>query len=93
VKIRGGGVLEVKMYRGSPGILDVEGRARGHMESWQKWSFPIAPLSQGSSDPVGWRLVRKRRRISRFLLVDGRARAAPRRWASRDAQWNSPRST
>jgi hypothetical protein len=77
VKIRGGRALEVKMYRGSPGILDVKGRARGHMESWQKWSFPIAPLSQASSDQAGWRLVRKRRRISRFLLVDGRARAAP----------------
>ena len=39
VKVRGGCRLEVKMYRGSPGILDVAGRARGRMESWQKWSF------------------------------------------------------
>jgi hypothetical protein len=72
VKIRGGGALEVKMYRGSQGTLDVEGRAHGHMESWQKWSFPFAPLSQGSSRPTGWRLVRKRRRISRFMVVGGR---------------------
>jgi hypothetical protein len=42
VKVRGGGALEVKVYRGSPGILNVAGRARGHMESWQKWSFPVA---------------------------------------------------
>ena len=31
VKVRGGGALEVKAYRGSPGILEVAGRARGHM--------------------------------------------------------------
>ena len=28
VKVRGGGALEVKAYRGSPGILEVAGRAR-----------------------------------------------------------------
>ena len=39
VKIRAGGALEVKVYRGSPGILEVAGRARGRLESWQKWSF------------------------------------------------------
>ena len=33
VKVRAGGTLEVKVYRGSPGILDVGGRARGRMES------------------------------------------------------------
>jgi hypothetical protein len=66
VKIRGGGALEVKLYRGSPGILEVAGRARGRMESWQKWSFPVSPLSQGSGDPADWRPVRKRRRLSRF---------------------------
>jgi hypothetical protein len=66
VKIRGGGALEVKVYRGSPGILEVAGRARGRMESWQKWSFPVGPLSQGSGDPAGWRPVRKKRRLSRF---------------------------
>jgi hypothetical protein len=66
VKVRGGGALEVKVYRGSPGILEVAGRARGRLESWQKWSFPFSPLSPGSGDPSGWRPVRKRRRISRF---------------------------
>jgi hypothetical protein len=28
VKVRGGAALEVKVYRGSPGILEVAGRAR-----------------------------------------------------------------
>jgi hypothetical protein len=66
VKVRGGGALEVKAYRGSPGILEVAGRARGRLESWQKWSFPFSPPSPDSGDPPGWRPVRKRRRISRF---------------------------
>jgi hypothetical protein len=69
VKVRGGGALEVKVYRGSPGILEVAGRARGRLESWQKWSFPFSPLSPGSGDPAGWQPVRKKRRISRFSLA------------------------
>ena len=71
VKVRGGGVLEVKVYRGSPGILEVAGRARGRMESWQKWSFPFSPLIPDSGGPAGWRPVRKRRRVSRFSLASG----------------------
>ena len=71
VKVRGGGALEVKAYRGSPGILEVAGRARGHMEAWHKWSFPASPPSPGSRDPAGWQPVRKRRRISRFSLASG----------------------
>ena len=73
VKIRGGGALEVKVYRGSPGILEVAGRARGRMESWQKWSFPVSPLSPGGGEAASWWPVRKRRRISRFSLASGPA--------------------
>ncbi len=75
VKVRGGGALEVKAYRGSPGILEVAGRARGRMESWQKWSFLCSPLRPGSAGPAGWRPVRKRRRISRFPLASGQLEA------------------
>jgi hypothetical protein len=71
VKVRGGGALEVKVHRGSPGILDLPGRARGRIQSWQKWSFPVSPLRQDSGDPPGWQPVRKRRRISRFPLTSG----------------------
>ena len=71
VKIRAGGTLEVKVYRGSPGILDVAGRARGHMESWQKWSFPFGLPSQGGGEAAGWRLVHKRRRIGWFSQASG----------------------
>jgi hypothetical protein len=72
VKVRAGGALEVKVFRESPGILEVEGRARGRMESWQKWSFPFSPVTQDAGDPDGWRPVRKRRRVSRFSLAAGR---------------------
>jgi hypothetical protein len=75
VKVRGGGALEVKAYRGSPGILEVAGRARGRMEAWQKWSFPVSPLSPGSGDPPGWRPVAKKRRISRFSRASGQIAA------------------
>jgi hypothetical protein len=78
VKIRGGRALEVKAYRGSPGILEVVGRARGRMESWQKWSFPFSPFSPGNGDPAGWRLVRKRRRSSWFSLASGQIVARAR---------------
>ena len=71
VKVRGGGTLEVKAYRGSPGTLEVAGRARGRLQSWQKWSFPFSPPRQDSGDPAGWRPVRKRRRISRFSGASG----------------------
>src|ERR1700691_1407039 len=53
VKVRAGRAFEVKAYCGSPGILDVADRARGHMQSWLKWSFGFIP-GQESSDPVCW---------------------------------------
>jgi len=79
VKIRGGRALEVKAYRGSPGILEVPGRARGRLEAWHKWSFSVGPPGPGADDPPGWRPVRKRRRISRLSLASGQiaARGAP----------------
>ena len=73
VKVREQRALEVKAYHGSPGVLDVAGRARGRLEAWQKWSFPHGPPGQGAGDQDGWRPVRKRRRISWF---SGAARLA-----------------
>ena len=72
VKIRAGRLLEVKRYHGSPGILDAEGRARGRIECWRKWSFPFGPLGPGDAGPPGWTVVHKRRRMSRFRLCGGR---------------------
>ena len=80
VKIRGGAGLDVKVYRDSPGILDLAGRARGRMEFWQKWSFPIDPLPQDGGDlAADWRPVRKKRRISRFSPPSGPVAAQPPR--------------
>ncbi|HXZ78096.1 MAG TPA: hypothetical protein VEH31_45475, partial [Streptosporangiaceae bacterium] len=59
VKLRGGKTLEVKVYRGSPGILQVAGRARGRLESWDKWSFADGPASGSGADLPGWRPVHK----------------------------------
>jgi hypothetical protein len=80
VKLRGGGPVEVKVYRGSPGILEVAGRAGGRLEAWQKWPLALRPPSPGSPEAAGWRPVRKRRRISRFSHADGQivARAQQR---------------
>ena len=78
VKVREGRALEVKAYRGSPGLLEVAVCARGRLESWQKWSFPHGPASLGGADPAGWRPVSKRRRISRFSLTGGPAGAGGR---------------
>ena len=71
VKLREGRMLEVKVYQGSPGILEVAGRARGRLESWDKWSFPGDPLGQGGADLPGWRTVHKL--IRRFSLAGGQS--------------------
>jgi hypothetical protein len=75
VKVRGGGPVEVKVYRGSPGILEVADRARGRLEAWQKWPLPLRPLTPESGEAAGWKPVRKRRRISRFSFADGQIAA------------------
>jgi len=71
VKVRGGRALEVKMYCGSPGLLELAGSARGRLESWHKWSFLHGQPGLGSDDPHGWRPVSKRRRISWFSQATG----------------------
>lgn len=72
VKVRAGRALEVKVYRGSPGTLEA-GRARGRIQSWQKWSFPLSPARQDSRDPAGWKPVAKTRQVAWFCLDSGRA--------------------
>jgi len=73
VKVRGGGPFEVKVYRGSPGLLDVTDRARGPMEYWQKWSFPFDPPVQHGDEPTGWSAVHKTRRVS-WCSISGESR-------------------
>jgi hypothetical protein len=78
VKVRGRRALEVKVYRGASGLLEVAGRARGCVESWEKWSFPHGPPPQGGGHPAGWKPVSKRRRISWFSLSGEPSRAGAR---------------
>lgn len=82
VKVRGRWALEVKAYRGSPELLEVAGRARGRVESWQKWTFPHGPPSPGSAHQAGWRPVRKRRRISWWYSRTRAGRGGPARRAA-----------
>jgi hypothetical protein len=82
VKVRAGQVLDVKMFLGSPGILDLPGRARGRMQYWRKWSFPFSPSRPDSGEPDsgvlgGWRRVGKQRRVIWFSLSGERVDRAP----------------
>jgi hypothetical protein len=77
VKVRAARALQVKIYHGTVGMLDVPGRARGPIQSWQKWSFPVALLSRDGDAPAGWTVIRKSRRISRFRLARGGIVAGP----------------
>ncbi|HUK72615.1 MAG TPA: hypothetical protein VLW50_28270 [Streptosporangiaceae bacterium] len=70
VKLRHGAALEVKVYQGSPGTLEVAGRVRGRLEWWDKWSFPCG---QPADDAPGWCPVRKL--IHRFPAASGQAGA------------------
>ena len=96
VKVRASRALEVKMFLGSPGVLDLPGRARGILQYWRKWSFPFSPLSLENIDPGGWSRVRKQRRVTWFSPAGEqivRAPAVPGQAARRPgARWNSPRS-
>ena len=90
VKIRGGAALEVKVYRGSPGILDLPGPR------------PRTTWSPGRSGP--FRSARSARTAVTWPCGDrsgrdggsaGSPRSPPasRDWArNRSARWNSPRS-
>ena len=71
MKIRGGAQLDMKVAGGSHGVLDIPGRARGHLQSWKKWSFPIPPVAEMDVGSADWVRVGKIRRIGRFSFADG----------------------
>ena len=81
VKLRAAEALEVKAYSGSPGILEMPDRARGRLESWQKWSFRFSRLSPGSvTRPAGFRYARPG--TSAGSHSPGRPLCPARGWAS-----------
>jgi hypothetical protein len=71
VKIRGGAQLELKVAGGTRGVLEVKGRVAGHMESWQKWSFPLPSGLAGDIGSPEWVTIGKVRHIRWFSYVDG----------------------
>jgi len=77
VKVRAGRALDVKMFLGSPGILELPGHARGQLQYWRKWSFPFSPFSLAAVDPGGWSRVRKQRRVIWFSPAGERIARAP----------------
>ena len=61
VKVRGGGALEVKVFRGSPGMLEVAGRARGRWSPGRSGRFPFAhTASTVPTRPAGGQSTRDR---------------------------------
>ena len=67
VKLRGESQLDVKVYGGSPGVLTVLGQAQGRLGWWRRWSFPLRGVAEGT-EPAGWAIVQKVRRIRVFSL-------------------------
>jgi hypothetical protein len=77
VKFRHGKAFELKTYQGSPGTLELAGRACGRLEGWDKWSFPCDAPGLGGADRPGWRPVRKL--IRKFPAASGHSAAGARR--------------
>ena len=83
VKVRGGGALEVKVYRGSPGILEVAGprpRPPGVLAE-VVLSLQPAPPATAATRPAGGRYARGGASAGSHWPA-GRSWRPPRGWAS-----------
>lgn len=78
VKIRGGVQLDVKVYRGSPGDLRIDGVICGELQSWRKWSLPVGIDDLSPDVDDSWVAVKKLRRKRSFAVVDGCVVERPR---------------
>ena len=93
LKVRGGGPVEVKVYRGSPGTLEVTGHACGRLEAWQKWPLALRPPSPGSGQAAGGVGAQEAAHQPVLTRPTGSSRPVPSSGAAnRRARWNSPRS-
>lgn len=75
VKLRRNSVLDLKAFRGSPGLIELPYGGRGTLELWRKWSFSddnYTPFA-GSDPAPGWAVVRKKRTGAWFPLISGDA--------------------
>ena len=71
LKIKDDAVLDLKAFRGSRGTLSVPGIARGELEAWEKWTFPLERSAVPPAADTSWLTVRKVRRRRSFGVLGG----------------------
>ena len=70
LKFRGAVQLDLKVFRGSPGDLELAAGARGVLEFWQKWTVPVGGAGRSPADTDNeWVVVKKLRRKRSFEVV------------------------
>lgn len=72
IKLREGR-LEIKQRLDRHGIVSFDQRVAGLLQTWRKWSFPLAPVGGPSGVPgpaSSWIAVHKERRLHRYALLD-----------------------
>ena len=77
VKIRDGVQLDLKAFRGSSGRLTIPGGGRGHLELWEKWSFPLHASALPPAHAAGWLALEKTRRRRSFRVDEDEAVERP----------------
>lgn len=72
LKIRGGSRLDIKVLLAGRGDLPLAGGSRGHLELWEKRTFPLESGAAPPAGAPGWLRVRKLRRRRFFTLAGSR---------------------
>jgi hypothetical protein len=77
IKIKDAVQFDLKAFRGSLGRLEVPGAGRGHLELWEKWSFPLHASALPPADAAGWLALEKTRRRRSFEVGEDEAMERP----------------
>lgn len=72
VKIKGAVLLDLKALRGRPGTLALPEGGLGHLEIWEKWSFPVDGAGRSPGNASSWLTLRKVRRRRSFRWLERR---------------------
>ena len=70
VKIKDGVRFDVKALLGRVGRITIPGVGRGHLERWEKWSFPPHDRVAPSPGDAGWISIQKTRQRRSFRVGD-----------------------
>lgn len=73
VKLRGVGLLEMKMRTADHGFTTFSKSVTGRVEEWAKWSFRLADNGEGGD----WLNVEKRRRVRTYIVDEFTGRVSP----------------